>query len=231
MPRTLPDRLTRDFTGTMRLLLDKAFQDLLVKYPRKRDTFIVALGTQDTVTTEWLIRDGDGKALKPEDYLAMFARFVKENPAKIEAIRILLDRPREWGTVALTELRTRLVQTRQRIHPRVLEKAHEVHYHKALVDIISMVKHAAHEEEPLLTAQERVARAVDKLTAGKTFTPAQQAWLDRIRVHLEANLSIGQADFDDLPVFARHGGWVKADKDFGGKLVQFLCEVNEAIAA
>jgi hypothetical protein len=32
-------------------------------------------------------------------------------------------------------------------------------YHKALVDIISMVKHAAREDEPLYTAEQRVTRA------------------------------------------------------------------------
>ena len=131
----------------------------------------------------------------------MFARFVQENPAKIEAIRILLDRPRDWGTEALTELRDKLKQTRERFTPELLQKAHEVHYRKALVDIISMVKHAAREQEPLLTAQERVGRAFDKLTAGKTFTPAQQQWLDRIRAHLVENLSIDREDFDVSPVF------------------------------
>ena len=94
-----------------------------------------------------------------------------------------------------------------------------------------MVKHAAREQEPLLTAEERVTRAFDKLTSGKTFTPAQQAWLDRIRAHLVENLSIDREDFDELPVFARHGGWTKADQDFGGKLVQFLKDINAAIAA
>jgi type I restriction enzyme R subunit len=156
---------------------------------------------------------------------------VQENPAHIEAIGILLDRPREWGTQALTELRTKLAETRERFTPEQLQKAHEVHYHKALVDIISMVKHAAREQEQLLTAQERVAHALEKLAAGKTFTSAQQAWLDRIREHLVANLSIDREDFEELPVFTRHGGWMKADQDFGGKLIQFLREVNEAIAA
>ncbi len=37
----------------------------------------------------------------PEDYLTAFARFVRENPAEIEAIRIVLDRPRDWGTDVL----------------------------------------------------------------------------------------------------------------------------------
>jgi len=156
---------------------------------------------------------------------------VQENPEKIEAIRILLDRPQEWGTQALSELKTKLAETRERFTPEMLEKAHEVHYHKALVDIISMVKHAARDQEPLLTAKERVGRAFDKLTAGKTFTEAQQAWLDRIRDHLVQNLSIDRDDFDEMPVFTRHGGWTKADRDFDGKLIQFLREVNEAVAA
>jgi len=229
--KALPDRLREDFTAAMNLLRDKQFQALLVNYTRKKDSFLVAIGVEDTVTTEYLFRDGAGKEVKPEDYLAMFARFVRENPHKIEAIAILLDRPKEWGTQALTELRTKLAETRERFTPEQLQKAHELHYRKALVDIISMVKHAAREAEPLWTAQERVAHAFDKLTAGKTFTEAQQAWLDRIRAHLIENLSIDRDDFDEMPVFARHGGWTKADQDFEGKLVQFLSEVNEAIAA
>ena len=33
-----------------------------------------------------------------------------------------------------------------------LQKAHKLVYNKALADIISMVKHAARDEEPILTA-------------------------------------------------------------------------------
>ena len=58
-----------------------------------------------TVTSEWLVKGADGSECKPEDYLTAFARFVRENPAHIEAIRILLHRPKDWGTDALSELR------------------------------------------------------------------------------------------------------------------------------
>ncbi|HEY1684390.1 MAG TPA: DEAD/DEAH box helicase family protein [Tepidisphaeraceae bacterium] len=229
--RALTDLLNRRFTDTMKLLRDPEFQKLLVEYPRKKDTFLVAIGTQDTVTTEWLLRDGAGKEVKPEDYLAMFARFVTENPAKIDAISILLDRPRDWSTAALTELRSKLKETRERFTPELLQRAHEVHYRKALVDIISMVKHAARDAEPLLTAQQRVGRAFDKLTAGKIFTAAQQQWLGRIRAHLIENLSIDRDDFDVAPVLERSGGWTAADKAFNGNLAPLLREVNEAMAA
>ncbi len=62
--------------------------------------FVKAIETEDTVTSEWLVRGLDGREYKPEDYLTAFARFVKDNPAKVEAIGILLDRPQEWSTEA-----------------------------------------------------------------------------------------------------------------------------------
>jgi type I restriction enzyme R subunit len=62
------------------------------------------------------------------------------------------------------------------------------------------------------------------------LTAAQQGWLDCIRTHLVANVSTDRADSETLPVFADHGGWTKWDRDFGGNLIRFLREVNEAIA-
>ena len=94
-----------------------------------------------------------------------FARFVRENPEQIEAIRILLERPRDWKTEALNELRQKL--SLNRFDEKDLQKAHKLVYNKALADIISMVKHAARQEEPILTAEERVDRAMEKVTAGK----------------------------------------------------------------
>lgn len=229
--KDLPKLLASSFAPTMRLLRDAGFQKLTIEYPRKQDRFLVAHDVKDTVTTEWLLRDAEGRELKPEDYLEMFSRFVKENPAKINAIGILLAKPRDWSTQALSELKAKLAETKERFTPDILEKAHKAHYKKALVDIISMVKHAAQAEQPLLTAEERVGRAFDKLTAGKAFSEPQQAWLDRIREHLVQNLSIDREDFDDLPVFARYGGWKKADNDFEGKLEELLRDVNSAIAA
>src|SRR6185436_338897 len=141
------------------LLRNPDFQALLVNYHREPKTFVIAYETEDTVSSEWLVRGLDGKEYKPEDYLAAFGRFVKENPAQVEAIEILLDRPREWSTEALGELRQKLSTSTERFTLDNLEKAHRVSYNKALVDIISMVKHAAREQEPLYTAAERVQRA------------------------------------------------------------------------
>src|SRR6266404_284356 len=96
----LPNELRKDFTGTMVLLRDKSFQDLLMNYLRAPRTFLIAHETQDTVSSSWLIRGLDGKEYRPGDYLTAFAQFVRDNPDKIEAIRILQSRPKDWSTAA-----------------------------------------------------------------------------------------------------------------------------------
>ncbi len=95
----------------------------------------------------------------------------------------------------------------------------------------TMVKHSARDTEPLLTAVERVDRALIKLRAGKKFTDEQNAWLGRIREHLTANLSIEREDFDLLPVFAREGGWGRANRAFDGSLSELIVALNAAMAA
>jgi len=229
--RALPRKLRDDFVETMKLLRNEEFQDLLVNYTRRKKVFLRAIEHEDTVSSEYLIRDGKGKEYKPEDYLVAFTRFVEENTDKIDAIGILLDHPRDWSTSALSQLKDKLATAPERFTIENLQRAHELYYNKALVEIISMVKHAADQSQPLLTAEERIRRAFAKLTADKTFTDEQQRWLDRIRDHLVANLSIDQEDFLLMPVFEQAGGWVQANRVFDGKLQELLAELNEAIAA
>jgi type I restriction enzyme, R subunit len=91
--RGLEAALTSDFAGTMKTLRDPTFLDLCENYPRPERVFYRAIAAEDEVTSRPVLRDADGAECRPEDYLAAFSRFVRENPEKIEAIRILLDRP------------------------------------------------------------------------------------------------------------------------------------------
>lgn len=228
--RELPSAIGRNFDLTMKLLRNSSFQNLLVNYERRKKTFVIAIETKDEVSSSWLVRGSDGKEYKPEDYLTAFARFVEQNPDHIEAIRILQKSPGEWSAHVLSELVEKLKTTPQRFTVENLQRAHQVQYQKALADIISMVKHAANHANPLLTAQERVEQAFARVTDGKTFTAEQTHWLDRIKDHLVQNLSIDEDDFESLPVFARLGGWKKANASFSGKLPELIKSFNEAIA-
>jgi type I restriction enzyme R subunit len=227
----LKDALAKRFMDTMKLLRDEKFQKLLTDYKRPPKVFVVAYESEDEVSSLRLFRDGAGKEYKPEDYLQAFARYVRDNPEQIDAINILRERPKDWSTSALSELHKKLATANERFTVENLRRAHEIHYRKALVDIISMVKHAAEEVQPLLTAEERVDGALARVTAGETFTPEQQSWLERIRAVLIENLSIDEADFEVVQVLERAGGWGIANRAFNNKLRELLPRINEAIAA
>lgn len=87
------------------------------------------------------------------------------------------------------------------------------------------------EQEPLYTAEERVDRAFEKVTAGKHFTEEQAKWLEYIREHLMINLSIHMEDFQVVPIFSDQGGWGRANHIFGHRLIEILKDLNEAIAS
>lgn len=94
-----------------------------------------------------------------------------------------------------------------------------------------MVKHAAENTSPLLTAEERVNAAVAKVAEGRNLTADEQQWLEYIRLHLEQNLSIDRDDFEAMPVLASHGGWGRANRVFGGQLEQVLADLNREMVA
>jgi type I restriction enzyme R subunit len=223
--RSLPQRLEQNWSETMSLLRNGVLLDYLENYPRAPRTFIVAEGVEDLVVSEFLFKTADGQELKPEDYLIAFERFVKENPDRIEAIRILLNRPAEFRTEHLRELRAKLAARPERFTEPNLRRA----YHNNLADIISIVRHAAL-REPLLAAQERVGRAMARVRAGRTFTPEQEGWLELIQAHLAENLVIEKADFSTIP-FSRRGAWGRANEAFEGRLEELLNQINEAMAA
>jgi len=227
----IPALLHSAFTPTMQTLRDPDFERLLENYPRGQRTFIVAPQVVDTVKSEWMIRGGDGVQYKPADYLKAFSEFVRREAATIDALSVLLARPKDWKPDALVALRDALKATPEHFTEANLERAYLATHHKALVDIISMVKHAALDTAPLLTAHERVEAAMQGVVEGRDLTVEQQAWMDRIKLHLVQNLSVDRDDFGLVPVLSDHGGWGNANKTFDGELAELLDDLNKELAA
>lgn len=225
----LPGRLSNDFISTMTLLRNPQFQELLRDYQRTPRSFWIGYDVEDTVESERLFRVADA-SLKPEDYLVAFTRFVQEHREEIDGLQVLLGRPAGWRPEVLDDLRLKLGH--EGFTEPFLREAHAMLHHAALADIISMVKHAAREEEPLLTAEQRVDRALQRVTTGHDFSIEQQKWLGYIREHLIENLTIAQEDLNLMPLFEQHGGLGKAQKVFTAKMLKGLLEeLNEAVAA
>jgi type I restriction enzyme, R subunit len=145
----------------------------------------------------------------------------------VSALSVLLKHPREWRLAVFDELKKTLAQNG--FDPGRLQEAHRVSGFKALADVISMVKHAAEDQQPILTAEERVKRAMSKLVEGQPFTAEQMRWLSLIQEHLIKNLSIDEEDFDLTPLLEMRGGKAKARKVFGD-LPKVVGELNLAVA-
>lgn len=118
---SLPSLLSKDFGGTMALLRNKDFQALLLDYPRAKRSFLVAHETQDDVSSTRL--DRFGKFDSADDYLDAFSQFVKGNADKVDALAVLLRRPKDWRPEVLAELSRVLAQ--QDFDVPKLQKAHE----------------------------------------------------------------------------------------------------------
>jgi type I restriction enzyme R subunit len=154
----LMQRLAKDWARTIKILQSESFLSLCENYQRPQRTFIEAVTAVDSVSSELLFRANDGSELKPPDYIQIFEKFVRDNPEHIQALEILLNRPRDFHTKELRELRMKLetcpTALRDKFNERNLRRA----YNKELADIISIINHAAKGEE-LMTAETRVTKA------------------------------------------------------------------------
>lgn len=228
MPKSF-NEIFESFTSIMELLRNEHFQKLLVDYERAKKVFLIGYEVTDNVSSMSLFDAENRSGLQPADYLLAFSEFIKRKENEIAAIGILLNKPKNWNTKALNELKQKLKESN---YDEVnLQKAHKIVYHKEVVDIISMVKHAAKETEPLLSTEERVNQAIQKVTAGKELNSEQQKWMEYIKEHLKQNMTLDEDDLNELPVFTDRGGLNKFKKVFPGEYKRIINEINIAIAA
>ena len=156
------------------------------------------------------------------------AEFVKANADKVSALAALLKHPKDWKPMVFDDLRRAMSQAG--FDTGKLQQAHRANGFKALADVISIVKHAAEAQQPILTAEERVSRAMNKLVESHQFTADEMQWLSMIQEHLVKNLSIDEEDFDLTPLLEMRGGKAKARKVFTD-LADVVGELNAAVAA
>ena len=231
MLKPCPKSLIRNGSRPSTTLQGETFLDLCENYPRPQKKFVRANGAEDYVSSRIIFRAKDGRELGPQDYLQEFERFVRENPEHIQALEILLNRPKDFDTGQLKALRDTLAVKPDSLVDKFTEKNLRRAYSKELADIISMIRHAATGGE-LLTAERRVDKALMKVKSDRAFTEEEGKWLALIRRHLIENLLLEKEDFDLLPIFTREGAsWGKLNRVFAGDLEAIIHEINQAIAA
>jgi type I restriction enzyme R subunit len=177
-----------------------------------------------------------------------FQQFIQEHKDEITALQILFSRPyaqRHLDFVQVRELAEQLDQHLHQSDPLLLTEALWRAYmqlekdrvrgageRRILADLVSLVRHAALDEE-LLPYPERVQwRYQDWLAiqsaSGREFTPQQRWWLDEIARHIGINVSISLDDLNSYG-FQMRGGQVAAQRLFGVELGALLDELNMAL--
>jgi type I restriction enzyme R subunit len=220
----LDKKFDKDYKGTLALFENEKFISLLLDYPRRPRYFIIDEISQDEViASEYLFHTLDDRDLKPEEYIKVFEKFVKQNKSKIDALKILLEKPRNFDATELKELLKTLASQPEIFTEPRLRRA----YKDQLADVIAFVKHAAL-NVPLLHPEERIKKAFEMLYHKHEFTEAQKEWLELIKLHLMHELSIEKEDFNDIP-FSRRGGLKAAMSVFGDKLDKVVEEINELV--
>jgi type I restriction enzyme, R subunit len=106
---------------------------------------------------------------------------------------------------------------------------------RLLVDVVSLVKFALHQDRELVPHSERVRERFGAWLAaqendGTVFTDEQGRWLEMMRDHVATSLEIELDDFDLTP-FTNDGGLAGATNVFGKDLARIVRELNEALAA
>ncbi len=226
--------------AALKPFLDPKLRDLLMALKSACDQVI------DELTPDELLQAAfDASAMeRAQALVTSFKKFIEDNKDELDAIRAFYSRPYRAGLKfrAVKELAEALKTPPLCTSPDRLWLAFQAVEPKAvkgkcgkLVDLIALVRHAIDPGELIVpfgaTVEERYqAWLAQKQAEGVSFNPEQQQWLDAIKDHIAASLSIEPDDFEYAP-FTQLGGIGKAHDLFGDGLNAILDELNMRLAA
>lgn len=219
----LEENLDKNWHNTINILINEKFQYLLENYDKVRDDFLIALNKTDVVNSEYYPIIIKGKEYKPKDYLEMWLSFVKNEIHTINAMEVLLKRPKDLNTNILGELKKKLADRPEEFTENHLRSA----YGSDMADLIGMIS-SAYYGHPLISTKDRIKITMEKIMENKEFSEKEKEWLNLISNHLESNLIIEKGDFNEIP-FIRKGGWKKANRDFNNRLEEIILQINETM--
>lgn len=167
---------------------------------------------------------GYGKAEKPEDYLVEFKNFIQDNIDKIAALKIICTSPKELTRDALKSLKLEL--DRNEFTEIQLNSAwKETRNEDITADIITFIRQQAI-GSPLISHEERIKNAVNKLKKNHNFNKMELDWLGRIEGLLLHESILDKQTFD-TGAFKTKGGYKVINKIFRNKLDEIVSELND----
>jgi type I restriction enzyme R subunit len=226
-------------------LLDKAVKPIATQPEFRTELVRVRDAIEQTIDVvskdEVILAGFDQKARESaQNTVRSFEQYLKDHKDDIEALQILYSRPyrKRLTFDQIRDLATAIEKPPRRWTPDVLWRAYEQlgdtvrdgSGPRVLSDLVSLVKHALHQEKELKPFPDTVRERFEDWVAaqnkvGRRFTPEQRQWLELIRDHIATSIAITPDDFDNIP-FNQRGGLGKAHQVFGPELPKILEELN-----
>ena len=247
-----PDKATPNTRiEAVKPLHDPKLRELLVDIKKKNEITI------DHISQDQVIEAGFNQAAldRAKGIVESFEKFIEAHKDEITALQIIYSKPykQRLSFNDIKDLADRIEappylwnesQLWQAYAALEKSKVKGASGKRILTDLVSLVRFAIHQDNELVPFPERVNANFNAWLAtqgrhsgesrnpenSKDFTPEQLHWLEMIRDHIAANLSIEPDDFEYAP-FSQQGGLGKVHKLFGDKLNAIIEELNETLAA
>ncbi len=167
-----------------------------------------------------------GNAKKPEDYIESFKSYIEKNQNEITAIKMICSRPSELDRKSLKELK--LLLDHEGFTESNLNYAWKTAKNQDIAaDIIAFIRTMALGTD-LISKDERIQKAMDKIKQSREWNKTQLKWLNRFEEQLRAETILRKEDLDKEP-FKDEGGFNRLNKMFGNNLESLIKTINTEI--
>lgn len=160
---------------------------------------------------------------KPEDYIESFKKYIEENRNEIIALNILYTKPTELDRKSLKELK--MILDKNGFTEQRLNTAWKASTNKEIAaDIIAYIRTLSM-GLPMVTPEERIKNAIQKVKKLYTWSKIQMNWIDRFEKQLKAETLLRKEDLNNEP-FNEVGGYNRLNKIFNNRLDEVLEIIN-----
>ena len=203
---------------------------------------IIDTATQDRVLSGEFSRDATDRARATAE---SFRKFIEDNRDEINALDVLYRQPYSARLTYddIRELANAIGRPPRAWTPDVLWRAYEVldaskvrgSGPRVNTDLVSLVRYSLGSVDklvayPALVEERFQVWLAQQAGAGRTFSVEQLAYVNVIKDHLAASLSVERRDLQELP-FSASGGLGRAYRLFGEALDVLLIDLTRELAA
>ncbi len=164
------------------------------------------------------------KGVAPEDYLDEFSHYLRTHINEMAALQVICTRPSDLTRESLKSLLLTLDRegfTLQQLNSAVTATTME----EMAADIISLIRRYTI-GSALVSHEDRVKKAVQRLMKAHKFNKQEQSWLKRMEKYLLTESILNVQVFDQDEGFKQAGGFNKLNKVFGNRLTELVTELN-----